>query len=591
MHLKKRVCSLVICLIFLFTTAAVFAGDSTFFSKENLSKASVNLEKNITSKNNVLSYEDKDYSCKSIFGAVIASAEGMNACWARDTALVMRTIARFYKDAVRTNDKKSIQKYGNYLINYVSFLKKTVPTLPPDHAKFYIDGKKFPWMNQADGPALRVITLVYMAQTFIDGPQTIKIEGTDKTVTLDKSFVENNFFSIKKGTPETNLIKYEVDFISKNWQKKTIDLWEESSAHHFFSELVQMKACLSAAVLAKQLGLEKVTDKYIKISYKICISLRSFYNHWEYYGIRHNLSKPLGSFNCYTENRKPSQTPFKDKIPKKWYNSWHRGSGLNSSTMLGVIYANMFADFQENSITHKELSENAYYKKLLDLYNDRNIGILPISYKVIQTIFHYQNAFTAKSLTPYAEGLDIYPFNNKILKNKNLAAIVGRYPGDNYNGVDWSKVKVDGNPWYITTCGLANYYYTLAHEYKIIGKIIIPDTKSDTPDVVKFFRQMTKNGNIQPGSYTKDSKTFNEIISGLMSNANKIMRTVVHLAKPYDMHMSEQINRNTGKEASYKNLTWSYSSYLDAHAAFLLCKLLPGWQIGTYATATLNIDG
>jgi len=564
---EKCIKSFVIYLTTLLVSITVFAGQANVFNTENISKITGYLEKNIATKTNVFSYKEKDYSCKSIPGAVIASTKGMNAVWARDTALVMGTITQLYKDAIKANNKNNIQKYGNYLFNYISFLKKTVPVLPPDHAKFYIDGKKFPWMNQADGPALRVITLSNMAQAFITSPQTIKLIGTQKSVELNKKFVEENLFRSKTTKPGNSIIKYEADFISANWQKKTIDLWEESTGHHFFSELVQMKASLAAATLAKQLGHEKIANKYLITSYDICQSLKSFYQVWKYYGIRHNLSKPLGGFYCYTENKVPSQKSFKGEIPKKWYEKWERGSGLNSSTMLGVIYANMFPDFQKGSITYKELFKNEYYKKLLKMYNDNNIGILPTSNEVIQTVFHYQNAFTAKSVTPYAEGLDIYAINTVTLKDKNYGVLVGRYPGDNYNGIDWSKVNVDGNPWFLATSGLANYYYTLAHEYRVIGKVIIPDVETKTPDVVKFFRQITGNKNIKPGIYTKDSKKFNEIIDGLVKNGNNIMRTVVHYAKPYDMHMSEQINRNTGKECSYEDLSWSYSSFLDAYTA------------------------
>ena len=569
MHLTAKLSVIFIGIFIFFALAAVLNATNTdnLFSKDKLSKATQLLEKNIATKGNVLSYESKEYSCKSIPGAVIASTEGMNASWPRDTALVMGTITRFYKEAIEANDSKAIQKYGNYLLNYISFLKVTVPQMPPDHAKFYIDGKKYPWMNQADGPALRIITLYSIAELFIVHPQTIKIDETDKTVNLDKKFVENNFFNLKSKKPEKKLIAYEADFISKNWQKKTIDLWEESSAHHFFSELVQMKACLNAATLANQLNYKKLAAKYVKTSYQICRSLKSFYNYWKYYGIRHNLKKPLGGFHCYTENRKPSQKPFKGTPPKNWYEKWQRGSGLNSSCMLGVIYANMFDDFQKDSMAYKELSKNKNYKKLMKMYQNGEIGILPTSDKVIQTIYHYQNAFTAKSLTQYAKGLDVYNINNEILKNKNNGALVGRYPGDNYNGIDWSKVDIDGNPWLLTTCGLANYYYTLANEYNIIGKIVIPKVDSKTPDVVNFFKQISGNNDIKPGTYAKDTETFNQIIKGLIKNADNIIRTVLAHTEPYDMHMSEQINRDTGKQCSYKNLSWSYSSYLDAYAA------------------------
>lgn len=560
---------LVILLLVVFTSCKNLKIDSKsltkpeIFQNSNVDKTISYLEANISSQSNVFHNKEEGKEYTSIPGCVIAASEGMYASWPRDAAIVMGTITRLYGESVKEKNEKNIQKYGNYLINYVNWLKKTVPQEPADHAKFYIDGNKYEWMNQGDGPALRVITMSQMSDIFMKNPQTV-ITPEGKKINLDKDFVKNNFFGggVK---PEDNLITYEMDFINKNWNKKTFDIWEESNGYHFFTERVQLKAAICAAVLAKQLGDEKVVHEYLSMAVDLSNDLRTFYQEWFYYGIRHNLKKPLGGYLTYTENKLPSQTPFKGQPPENWYEKWERGSGINSSVMLGAIYADIIPELSSGSDTYKLLSGDTDYMELYNRYKDGRLELVLTSDKIIQTVYHYQNSFVEKGITPYSEGLDVYKVNTISMAKGQKGMLVGRYPGDNYNGIYWAKVDVDGNPWILTTCNLARYYYMLAENYKELGKISIPSVDSKTPDVIKFFRQATADMSLQANkTYSRGDAEFDVIINGLIATGNDIMNNLSQYISD-DMRMSEQIDRNTGKSASYPNLTWSYSSFIDTY--------------------------
>ena len=333
--------------------------------------------------------------------------------------------------------------------------------------------------------------------------------------------------------------------------------------------MLDLNALVRGAVLAKQLGYKNWTSKSLKQAYKIAVNLKSFYQEWKYYGEKHNLSEPQISMKIITELQNSEGKPI--KVTDKWYEDYQRAGGLNTSVILGSLYGNIFDDFQKGSEAYKLLSTYKYYKKLRANLN--NFNFLPYSNEMIQTAYYIRNANVAKTVEPaYALGIDVYKINTKENLVDGFGPYIGRYPSDHYNGLNWSNINVKGNPWFITTAGLARYYYNLAYEYKVMGEIKIPDGKSSTPDVIDFFRQSSGIKNLKPGIYKKGSKKFNKIIIGLIDSGDVMMKSVNKIAEKYDMHMSEQIGRNTGKEVSFQNLSWSYSSYIDTKTAYNNCN-------------------
>ena len=569
-HLKK---------LFIMSSVCILAGglltasdtSSSPFSKSKTALATSYLEDNISTKENIFHYKSKDYTCSSIPGGMVAApfdktstlGNGYEYTWARDTAISMHTVASLYEKSIKADNSKDIQKYGLYLYNYITnWLTKTVFQTPADISMFYVDSKQAPRTFQADGPPARVRALTYMSELFIQHPKTIKI-SEDKTVDLNKEFVIKNIFNPK--TPKTDLIGYELKYITKNWNKITVGLWEMSHGHHYYTQMLDLIALIKSAALAKQLGYKQWPNKCLEQAYNIVVNLKSFYQKWQYYGEKHNLPKPQISMKIITELKDAKEKPIKNL--DKWYEKYQRAAGLNISVVLGSLYGNIFDDLQEGSETYNLLKSNKFYKKIRKEINSFNV--FPYSNEMIQTAYYLLNANVAKDVNPpYSQGIDVYAINSKKNFENGFGPFIGRYPSDHYTGFSWSDINKKANPWFISTVGMARYYYNLAYEYKVLGTITIPVKKSSTPEVINFFKQATRNKDLKPGTYKKGSKEFNEIISGLINSGNAIVKSANLIAEKYDMHMSEQIDRDTGKEASFPNLSWSYSSYIDTESDY-----------------------
>jgi glucoamylase len=110
----------------------------------------------------------------------------------------------------------------------------------------------------------------------------------------------------------------------------------------------------------------------------------------------------------------------------------------------------------------------------------------------------------------------MFPINN----NATGPILFGRYPGDTYDGYQNNGL---GNPWFILTATMAEYYYNLADN--------LPATKGELK------KQYINTGD----AYLK-------------------------LIKKYapNMNLDEQINLNTGVQQGARSLTWSYVSVLHA---------------------------
>jgi glucoamylase len=163
-------------------------------------------------------------------GSVIASPERVNPNyyyhWTRDSALTLLTVLHLYQ-AANDNDKPALKQK---MIDFADFSARLQND--PGEPKFFVDGRVFDgsWCRpQSDGPALRVITLLQMANVFTSDPNT----------------VNQHFFPV---------VKKDIDYVVKNWRRPTCDLWEEVYGDHFYTRMVQRRALLDGAAFAKQMG-------------------------------------------------------------------------------------------------------------------------------------------------------------------------------------------------------------------------------------------------------------------------------------------------------------------------------------------------
>lgn len=187
------------------------------------------------------------------------------------------------------------------------------------------------------------------------------------------------------------------------------------------------------------------------------------------------------------------------------------------------IQANLIDNRLKKHLDHKNkliqatLTPHAGPQKTLELDTSVILGILinPQSTGVFSPDHHFVKN-TVKAL--HQQFNLMFPIN----KNHSGAILFGRYPGDTYDGYHTDSL---GNPWFILTATMAEYYFTLADNLAI--------TPSNKPLIIKY----VKTGD----NYLK-------------------------LIKKYapEMKLSEQINLNSGKQQGAASLTWSYVSVLRA---------------------------
>ncbi|KTD67774.1 glucan 1,4-alpha-glucosidase [Legionella steelei] len=206
----------------------------------------------------------------------------------------------------------------------------------------------------------------------------------------------------------------------------------------------------------------------------------------------------------------------------------------------------------DGAMLARRLNDNkaaVYYEQQAEMINDRLKQHLDLTHKTIQATLlpHPGPQKTLELDSAVILGILLNPQENSVLSpnssytqntvralyeqfnsmfpiNKNHAGeiLFGRYPGDTYDGYQTNSI---GNPWFILTATMAEYYYTLADS--------LPLDKIHQSEITKH---------IQVGdNYLK-------------------------LIKKYapSMKLSEQINLNTGIQQGAPSLTWSYVAVLRA---------------------------
>lgn len=198
----------------------------------------------------------------------------------------------------------------------------------------------------------------------------------------------------------------------------------------------------------------------------------------------------------------------------------YKGGGLNSGVLLAVLYGDEFTNVRS-----------------LPAWSVRDD-------RVMSTVAALRDAF-------YKE----YPIN---FTNPNEPPLMGRYPGDKYDG----NLFQQGNPWIITTAALAEYYYTLARAYKILHLPIEITARN-----VHFFEQLGLKAAVGK-RYEYGAPEYEQYVAALITEGDRILRRIKTFGtcgSDHDcLHFSEQIDAKTGQPTSAKDLTWSYVGILRA---------------------------
>lgn len=198
------------------------------------------------------------------------------------------------------------------------------------------------------------------------------------------------------------------------------------------------------------------------------------------------------------------------------------GGGIDTSILITLIHAQALQRDDEFSLT---------------------------SSRVLSTIFYIRNSF---------ESLYHINVENKI-KGKEDNLLIGRYPQDIYDG----NHSDYGNPWILCSNTLATSYYAIALAL-LNGKKIIVDFFS-TP----FLSQLSTTINFKLNDVIDlNYQYFNDVMASLIQKGDAILEEVKKYSATYDngtvLHMSEQIDRTSGKPASARDLSWNYASLLEA---------------------------
>jgi glucoamylase len=159
--------------------------------------------------------------------------------WVRDAAISMKS---FY-DHVCASPAACDAR----MRLYVDWIAKAQQQSDPNgidvlgEPKYYISGEVYdkPWGRpQTDSPALRAIAVTQWAEALL------KTNGTDYV--LQHLWVAD--------ATKHSVIKWDLEFVSHNWNEDSFDLWEETKGQHFFTRMVQRRALLDGAALARKLS-------------------------------------------------------------------------------------------------------------------------------------------------------------------------------------------------------------------------------------------------------------------------------------------------------------------------------------------------
>jgi glucoamylase len=166
---------------------------------------------------------------------------------------------------------------------------------------------------------------------------------------------------------------------------------------------------------------------------------------------------------------------------------------------------------------------------VVEAFNVGDMGdgkFAPLSAEVVGTQLELSNSFCG-----------IYDLNQQNAKAGTPGILYGRYPGDIYAG---------GNPWILLSATVATLFYRQA---------AAAQAGAEVPAALEPLL----------GKITDGPKQLLAAGDAIMNMLKKSLND--------GMHMAEQIDRNSGKQISAKDLTWSYVNALKAVKARQAVKL------------------
>jgi glucoamylase len=128
---------------------------------------------------------------------------------------------------------------------------------------------------------------------------------------------------------------------------------------------------------------------------------------------------------------------------------------------------------------------------------------------------------------------------------RNIGPLMGRYPGDTYDG-DVAHPVRGGHPWPLCTSNFAELYYKVALDIERTQTVPLDDLSQE------FFAQVGISG----------GQSADDAAAALHDAGDAMLRAVVFHSDHYEL--SEQYDGDSGFEKSVRDLTWSYAAFLSA---------------------------
>jgi glucoamylase len=136
-----------------------------------------------------------------------------------------------------------------------------------------------------------------------------------------------------------------------------------------------------------------------------------------------------------------------------------------------------------------------------------------------------------------------YPINGTD-QQRGIGPLLGRYPGDVYDGDTDS--QVGDHPWAVSTANFAELYYRLAGQVTTTGTVPLDSLSAS------FFSQVGVDTSTTPAAAA----------TALQAAGDQMLQAVVFHSD--NLELSEQFDATSGYEKSVSNLSWSYASFLSA---------------------------
>lgn len=431
----------------------------------------------------------------------------------RDAGITMSVLA-YVKDSDVTDrvmNKTLMQHYANWVLKV-----QNQPTPNPGmdirgEPKFYMSGAPYdkPWGRpQNDGPALRALVLTAYANQLVD-------EGRAADVLA-------GLYRVQVG--QCCGIKFDLEYVAHNWQVDNFDVWEEVPGDHFFTKLIQRKALLQGAKLARRLNDGGAATFYEGVAQQLGDSLKGFW---------------APTLNSILVTR--SRSGGFDKL-----------NGYDSAVTLGV------------------------------LYGDNGDGLFSATDdKVLAT---HANLF-AFFADPAQSGFSI---NAQDSASGLAGTMFGRYPGDVYDGVGQSKgnpwilctaghadhayrvatylLTQASTVGRLTITPYAARFYGIAAALLPVQFASLQARVNDLAAKVAQAQQQQQDPGSLPSVVVSTGQEVMALASALVAYGDgNLQRLKLHSTA--DRGMPEQYNRIDGYQQGARDLTWSYGTIVSALSA------------------------